>query len=206
MATLISDLDHWDRVGGRVIQFYATDEEVDNVLKQHLPAKYEPYFLVGYDWTNQDGDSYVWKPFSYPVVDFLVLRRQGRWHLDIQSTVLTPDIRPFDENRIARKMSFNGLINIQHGSIRKGKWDDSSFTIVDKIINKITGESIEHEEYLAIYNSLKRGLKKILYYPTVRTDLLGQQYKQKNIMMSKAFAEKYLKGEINASAAPDLEV
>lgn len=205
MAKLISEINQWDRVGGRNIQFYAIDEEVDIVLTHHLPAKYAPYFLIGSEGIKKDNGEYVWKPYSHPVTDFIDLRKRGYWYFFIQSVILTPDLLLPTENNGYGVMSFNGLINLQHGSIRNGRWDDSSFATVDRVVNKVTQELVEHKEYLAIYNALKRGFKKILYYPTISTDLLGRQYKQKNIMMSKAFAEKYLKGEIKASAAPDLE-
>ena len=66
MAKLVSNIDQWDRVGGRVIQFFATDEEVDDVLKQYLPVKYGPYFLVGSEWVKLNNGKHAWKPFSYP--------------------------------------------------------------------------------------------------------------------------------------------
>src|SRR6266568_5600867 len=91
-ATNICDPEHWNRVGGREFQFFATDTEIRGWLLQGLPEKYAPYHLVGAD-IEAEGAINVRRPFLCELSELPSCIRRSpprRWIFWIWSEVLTP--------------------------------------------------------------------------------------------------------------------
>src|SRR5581483_7187128 len=72
---LTADLDRWiPCAGGRELQFFATDEDVQAWLLNDLPAAYAPYQLVGAD-IIREGTRDVHAPFQGALSEFLRCRQ-----------------------------------------------------------------------------------------------------------------------------------
>lgn len=205
MSRLISVAGDWARYSrGRGIDFYATDEEVESVLKECLLPRYAPYLLVGSS-SVKEGAKYIQKPFSFEVEQFSELRRRGEWHFFFRSMKITPEMRFSYGEDVSAIMSLSGLVHLQHGSMNGKRWSASSIGIVDKVENTQTHELMLHKEYLEVFYALKKGIRKLLLYPTVKMYSDGRVFKSKSVLMSQRMAEKYRKGEILLLDLPDLE-
>lgn len=64
MPPIPHDLAPWYRVGGRTLQFYATDDEIAEWLLEMLPPEFAPYAVLGEVW--REGE---WQPFEDPLED-----------------------------------------------------------------------------------------------------------------------------------------
>jgi hypothetical protein len=165
----IYDVDNWYRVGrGKVLQFFATDDEVQEWLLTMLPSGYGPYTLVGADLVKVDKKRYVEKGFEFDITGFkkaIYEKECPRWQYWIRSKVLTPELDFSRHKMITWILSYSGLVGLDHGSFVKGMGRDaSSIAIVEKVANKETGEIIKHKEYLKIYKILARQIKNQLCY------------------------------------------
>jgi len=202
MAQILYDTNTWFRTSrGKVLQFYALDEEVEVALSDALLSKYGPYIIAGSVMVKQD-KRYIQEAFFCGLEEFRELRKKGLWKFFVLSKELTPDLKVAPGDDVSAILSLNGLVNLQQGLITKGKWCDSSIGVVNRVANSVTNEGLYHEGYVEIFNALKRRLKKILVYTTVSTWLTGERHESKSILMSEGFAEKCRRGEIIAWASP----
>lgn len=172
-----TDLAYWQRYGrGRSLEFFSVDEEIAKWLTTSLPAKYAPYELVGEDRIKQ-GDEYIAYPFRCNPEKFIECvsdRSKERTRFWIWSQFLTPDLDFKMGASFTKHLSLSGLVHIQHGSrIRVRNPRDPAVPkervatyigIVDRIFNNQTESIYEHTEYLEIYKSLHRTIKKELVY------------------------------------------
>ena len=186
---LIYPYDKWDRYGrGRGIDFFATDEELYEFLDKTLPKEFEPYTLV---WSKpiKEGRDYQYEQNENELTQFIELRSQGLWMFFIRSKVLTPEIFQATTALPDGAWGLNGLINIQQGRKSKKGLEFSSISLVDKIQNVETGEIVTHDEYLAIFNKLKKTLRKQLRYTSKKKRPDGTIEESKTILMTKGYAE-----------------
>jgi len=165
----IYDVDNWYRVGrGHVLQFFATDDEVQDWLNTMLPPEYEPYTLVGADLVKIDKKKYIEKGFEFDIQDFkkaIYEKEEPRWQYWIRSKVLTPELDFSRHKMITWILSYTGLVGLDHGGqVKDMGRDASSIGIVERVRNKNTSEIIKHKEYLKIFSTLSRQIKKHLCY------------------------------------------
>jgi hypothetical protein len=165
----IYDVDNWYRIGkGRVLQFFATDDEVQEWLLTMLPSEYGPYTLVGADLVRVEKKKYVEKGFEFDITELkqaIYEIEYPRWQYWLRSKVLTPELDFSRQKIITWVLSYTGLVGLHHGGYIKNMGRDaSSIGIVDTVSNKSTGEVIKHSEYLKIFNILARQIKKHLCY------------------------------------------
>jgi hypothetical protein len=134
-TAIIEDVTRWDRVGGRELQFFATDAEVVIWLTKHLPGQCAPYHLVGSD-VVPDGAVYVQQPYQCEINELVECasaaspRRYSFW---IWSEALTPGLRLRRGQQVDSVCSFNGLVLLQHGFLHHGRRDVSRISIADKV-------------------------------------------------------------------------
>lgn len=185
-------LAEWYRVGGHVLQFYATDDEIVEWLREMLPTTFAPYRIVGKRW--QEGRR---QPFHYAldeITELLTLDRAASFW--IRSDVLSPGLTGEDE----RVLSFNGLINVQPGRKRNGRVGDASVGIVDRIRHESTGRERRQPEYLRIFERLRRSMRKRLVVTTLYTLPDGSQ--SDHFLMTERAADAHSRGDVTFAAEP----
>ena len=198
----ISELQAWIRRGrGKSFQFFACDEEVEALLSNALPKRLAPYTVMGLSMTRVDNEEYEQRVELFDISRFTELRHKGIWQLFLLSHSLSNDFDPAAGGNL-QYLSFNGLVNIQHGRLRKGVWQPSSLGIVNEIVHVQTGEVIQHSEYLSIYNTLVAALKKRLCVKTKPVSMDRRNRVSRQPAMTKAFAELLKRGELQISVSP----
>jgi hypothetical protein len=199
----IYDVDSWSRVGrGRVLQFFATDDEVQEWLLCALPAEYEPYTLVGADLVQVEKKKFVEKGFEFDIDELKKAMYEGdkiRWQYWIRSKVITPELDFSRHKMISWILSYSGLVGLQHGSYNKNKWVEgqsaSSIGIVDQIKNDETGEKVHHKEYVNVFRKLNREIKKHLCYSSFWKYKDGSEREDKKLrLMTQAVVDQYHQG------------
>ena len=90
------ELAGWERVGGRRLQFYATDSEIAEWLRETLPPELGPFSVIGQEW-----DQRRWQPFEYPLeaIDDCFARHRHA-NLWLRSDLLSPGLTAEDEPRL----------------------------------------------------------------------------------------------------------
>jgi hypothetical protein len=186
------EFEGWFRVGGHVLHFYATDAEIAEWLQETLPPEFGPYSIVGQEW--HDGR---WQPFEYPLtaIDECFMRHRSA-NLWVRSDVLSPGLTGEDEKRL----SFNGLINVQLGRQRNGRLDEASVGIVDRIRHEGTGRERRRPEYLRIFERLRRSMRKRLVVTTAYTFPDGSV--SETWPMTARAADAHSRGEVTFTANP----
>jgi hypothetical protein len=188
----------WQRVGGRRLQFYATDDEIAEWLLEMLPPRFGPYSVLAQEWAAGD-----WRTFEQPIKDirdfFADHRNANFW---IRSRVLSPGLvaeelsAPEDNKRL----SFRGLILIQLGRDFDGRLDEASIGIVDRIRHETTGRERRRHEYLRIFDRLRRSMRKRLVVETVRT--LPDGTTTEDWRMTARAADAHVRGKVKFAAEP----
>lgn len=162
----------WHRVGhGLTVQFYATDRDVEKLLREALSRDYRPYTLVGFDRIRQGPRSYEWRPFECSPTDFVGCRRgpdEQRTKWFIRSHALTPRL-PESDVSDEREWSLNGLIDLQHGGRLREKYTESSIGMAHRVRNDVTGEELRNREYESIYTALRAALKVKARHAVIRS-------------------------------------
>jgi hypothetical protein len=182
---MITDVERWQRMGrGRTLQFFATDDEVQSWLSS-LPERYEPYLLMGVDKVRA-GSNYVDLPFHCRIEEFLECSKAGdgnRWEFWILSEAITPGLVALHQGRLGVLYSYSGLVRLVHGLTLRDCRDASSIGIVDKVINLDTGEVRQHAEYLEIFNTLRKTIKKDLRYSAIGHFPDGSQHEDTSLRL-----------------------
>lgn len=168
-TTIINPTFGWYRSArGCNFQFFATDEEVLEMLLTKLPLEYAPYTFIGINSIKID-KHYHQVAYTSPIENLLEILNNGKWfnRLWIWSQALTPHF-PLETDNPDALCSLNGLISLNHGNKRQRGAeiyrDVSNIGIVDKVFNYIANEEIFHEAYFKIFSKLKRYLRSILIY------------------------------------------
>ncbi len=195
------DIDKWERFGkGRITQFYVTDDDVFDVLKNFLINEYMPYTII-LSFLEKVNKHYEERYQECSIDEFLYLRMKGYNKFFIRSQIISP-ILNIPSNKILKYFSNNGLIHLLHGIIYESGWGASSLSMINKVINIENNVIIYHSEYERIYNSLKRGFRKLMKYQTIERMKDGHLIVAKNVYMSQSFVNKCESGEIISKALP----
>jgi hypothetical protein len=183
----------WYRVGGSRFDFYATDEEIAEWLLETLPPEFAPYAVTGAEWSEEERR---WEPFEYPLAQ---VREAFKRHRDsnfwIRSDQLSPRLRGDD-----KAVTYGGLILVQLGSERKGRFEDASIAVVDRLRHEVTGEERRQPEYRRIFDRLRRSLRKRAVVNTMRT--LPDGAMVSSSPMTPRAAEAHARGEIRFDGEP----
>jgi hypothetical protein len=183
----------WYRVGGKTLQFYATDDEIAELLLEALPDDFGPYAVLGAEWRENQ-----WVPHEYPLeeitIPFTRHRSANHW---IRSDVLSPGLTAQDETHVA----WSGLIEVQLGFVRPdGRLEEASIAIVDRIRHEHTGQERRFTEYLKIFERLRRSMRKRLVVETERVNPDGNIYG--DWPMTPRAADAHVRGEVRFYADP----
>jgi hypothetical protein len=189
----------WVRYGrGRSFQFFVTSEEFLSVLYAKLPQDSAPLFLIGVDILKV-GKAYKRMPFTAPLSNLPQLAQDNRannmyW---IWSTQITPYLK-LDSEDPQSECAVNGLILLRHGAkerirVADGKtallYGPSSIGMVHKIEHATTGKTREHTEYAKMFSQIKRALRNILVYTTIRHFSDGTSRELNDQLMSEGAAQ-----------------
>lgn len=189
---------------GRSQQFLATDDDVLDLLQSGLPAKYAPYTIIAYD-NVKNGDRYRHVVEETKVGDFPLLRKKGLVDYFIRSRTISPAIDLSKRRFVDDFLFVNGLIQLTHGSIITAPnlgWTPSDFGLVNKIAHRRTGEMVTHHDYEKIFFALRRAVKKVGHYKTMRVRPDGEEIEERHIHMTEGFASKLRSGKIESAFYP----
>lgn len=149
MENTIYDTDDWVRCGrgGRTLQFFATDDELQNWFLTALPDAYKPYTLVGADSVRIINNQYTQCFFEFPIHQFkeaMYEKESIRWQYWIRSKTITPTLDVTQYHYIQKQLSFLGLVGVHHGSYSNrgfnDGWQESTISIVTQIENIKNGQ------------------------------------------------------------------
>jgi len=186
----IYDGKDWTRAGGKELQFYATDSEVEQWILNFLPEEFGPYRLVGSTLVKRER-IYVQDPFDFALTDFNKARGEEISDFWILARSLTPEFNFKIGDPIGLTCSINGLILLQLGSViqvQRGsaiEWrkDSSRIAITDKIINNNSDQIVYHSDYLTIYKHLAKRIKPLLKYSTILTFKDGSEEEDETLAL-----------------------
>lgn len=185
------DPNEWRRVGGRDLQFFATDDELQAYLHDLAP-EFGPYDTLGEDLVeNPTGPRpYRREFFVAPIDEHFEKLRLGRripMNIFIRPTALVP-VLPVREIGMEAWCVVNGLILLQHGLTREGKREASRIAISDKIVNE-AGERVELKPQRGIFESLRKWIKKDLAYASILVSRDGHEEESTLQSMTAAAAQ-----------------
>jgi hypothetical protein len=194
---ILTDLDDWYRGPGRERQFIATDLEVQEWLNNALLPQYAPYYIIGADSEKRPGWPHYKKvPYTCDISQFLICLKSRSFNkrivFAIASSKLTPDLNLKIGDDVDGKCSYNGLIQLNHGGMRtklvnptarkpsdrrsKELYRDTSRIAFNyKMRNAVTGEERVYDEYLEIFEALRKTIKRALRYTSILEDLFGNE-------------------------------
>jgi hypothetical protein len=146
-----------------VLQFFATDDEVQEWLNHCLLPKYAPYRLIPTPQWARPGDQIR----THAVEDLLqTLATCESTSFFLWSQAISPRLLLNIPQNLVAWCSINGLPNLDHGFDWRGTRRESALGFVERIENKHTGEIRIHVEYREVYNRLRREIVKALRYST----------------------------------------
>jgi len=205
LVDFVTDVDSWDRKGrGKSFQFFATDAEVAEVLGCSLPAKFAPYSLMAVKKEKLEG-RFVQRPVHLEIPDFLEQRRKGTWRFFLRSHALTPELHLPEGIPIDRLFAFNGLMNVFHGVMHRGRLSASVVGVVDRITNRATQQTIHHKHYVEIFQSVKSGITPLLRYRSVFSKG-SVPFEDSSILISEKAAALHRQEEVLLEADPGPEI
>jgi hypothetical protein len=190
----------WFRVGhGKERQFFALEAELDQWLSDGLPKEFWPYQLltedmekVGREYFERlvrcDGLSISQCRAGTDRISFWVASRR------ISSEALKTLNNP-------KNCSINGFILVQWRE-RKGALDFGRIAITGKIRHAVTGETVEHAEYLKIFRALEKRIKADLKYSTLRGPEDSAFEDKKLALMTARAAEAAKEGRVKFTRRP----
>lgn len=150
----------WDRDGGQSFEVFASEEDLDRWL-QELPDPWGPYELCGYDLVDAGDGRFVPVPFACPALRIASCRGgpEQRWNFWIRVSSVAPPLDSLAGERLSALLSFSGFINVQHGRGSGDREEPSAIALVDRLVNRSTGEVRAHDTQLRVYRHLVRRAK-----------------------------------------------
>lgn len=181
----LAEIDSWSRVGGRELQFIATDEDVHRWLSEGLPDEYKPYELIGLDVDQMTKSNHRAMVFAFPTDDFLSSRANasGRSNFWISSRQKNGGLERDNGPWYTKYYSFNGLIQLTHGGMRGDKKEISRIAVVDKVRNLISNEIRESKSSAKIFRALKRRIQRDLIYSSICDFADGSREEDKTLVL-----------------------
>jgi hypothetical protein len=155
----------WQRYGrGQELQFYATDEEVARYLTE-LPSEFGPYRTVVSRLVVEGGRSrQEFEIGSGPSVASTIVgssQLADQWLHGAAVAPALPKTLSIDWCVV------NGLVLLQHGATRGDKRLVSRIAIIDKIVNKSSGETVRLAKQLGLFKAIAKRLRRDLRYASV---------------------------------------
>ena len=204
MNNSIYDTDDWVRGnrGGHLLQFFATDDELQNWLLTALPDAFGPYTLVGADSVRIDQNQYTQSFFEFPIhklKEAMYEKDSVRWQYWIRSKSITPLLDVSQCHFITKQLSFLGLVSVHHGSYSNrgfnDGWQESTIGIVTQIENINNGNKIINDKYLGIYKALTKEIKKHLCYSSFYIFKDGSEVENTKFgLMTQGVVDQYMLG------------
>ena len=204
MRNNIFDTDDWIRSsrGGHLLQFFATDDELQNWFLTALPDTYGPYTLVGADSVRINQNQYIQCFFEFPIhklKEAMYEKDTIRWQYWIRSKSITPILDITQCHYIRKQLSFLGLIGIQHGSYSNrgfnDGWQESTIGIVTQIENINNSQQILNDKYLGLYQALVKEIKKHLCYSSFYIFKDGSEVENTKFgLMTQGVVDQYTQG------------
>ncbi|MBQ6471772.1 MAG: hypothetical protein IJJ33_07305 [Victivallales bacterium] len=204
MESRIFDTDDWVRSGrgSHLLQFFATDDELQNWFLTVLPEACGPYTLVGADSVQNDQNHYTQCFFEFPIHKFkeaMYEKESIRWQYWIRSESITPTLDVTRSHFITKQLSFMGLVGIHHGSYSNrgfnDGWQESTIGIVTQIENIKNGQQMINDKYLGIYTTLVKEIKKHLCYSSFYRFKDGSEVENTKFgLMTQGVVEQYMQG------------
>jgi hypothetical protein len=191
---------------GRVLQFYATDEELRSAILASAPPEFGPYSLAGSRLVENGGDAaYVEDPFEGRLQDLpqLLSAEIRAW---LRSHCLTPEPKFRRGDPVEDVCAMNGLIGLQHDHLSPGKRGPTRMFLNHRVQHCDTGEVIYHEGYDRVFASIKRRVKRLLVWTAVLTFPSGESFESKTAVMSDAMAQLHLAGELELKETPGRKI
>jgi len=197
------DIDNWYGCGrGRRLDFYATDDELQEWLLRHLPAEYEPYRLLAVIPRQQSRRVWIWSTSQWDISELRQVVDDG-WgagfiNLWIWSMSLTPGLPIGISDRYGRLddlCGMNGLVNLQRLTRGDGAREPLSMSILPTFVNVRTRRRLQHKEYLQIFEKLRKAIKRQLVYSSIHVFPDGRQLEDSRCpRMTEAAVRAYRSG------------
>jgi hypothetical protein len=190
----------WSRLGARgQFQFFATDDEIAELLARSLPDDLGPFSLVGAEEVRDVFRSKL-VSFECPAQDFrncLTGPSEPRHQFFIRSEVLSPDLQVGPSPLVVNLLALNGLVLLQHGFVVHGARQPSSLAVTDRVRNDLTGEIRDYAGYRRVYQALVRAVKRLTCYSTIKQFPDGSEFEdRKHILMTEAAVRAYEQGHV----------
>jgi hypothetical protein len=192
------DVDEWQRHGrGRELQFFATDDEVRDYLKS-LPPEFGPYDLVGSRLVSK-GRAYEPEPYVVSIDDFIDnLGESAVSQAWVRPAAILPAIS-LEKVAVDAWCSVNGLVLLQHGGWRRErKREASRIAVVDRIVNARSGAVVGLVRQAAVFDALKKRIKRDLKFTSVHTFRDGHEEESSLQLMTAAAADLARRGYFEA--------
>ena len=201
-APWLYDPYNWTGVGrGRDFQFFATDEDIMEILSDALPEEFGPYALLA-PYPEVHGKGYREAVRRRAVSDFAGLRAEGFELFQIESHAITGEVDFSGVQQLGVLLAVNGLLRLHHGDCsKKLGWLPSHLGLLHRIVQQFSGEHHEHREYDRIFGCLKRAVRKRLRYRTESVHEDGANYDY-SISMTELFKQAVERGEITTVFEP----
>lgn len=190
----------WFRRGrGNEQQFFALDSEIDRWLSEELPREFWPWHLFSEDQVKE-GRTYSQRLVRWPNLELSACRAQNnRTSFWVGSRRISPKV--IEQLSDPRDLTANGFILVQQHE-RRGKRDLGRIAVAGRHENARTGELREHAEYLRVFQSLRRRIRKDLTYTTVTETDFGIFVDDRLSLMTTAAADAARAGIVHFTRQP----
>lgn len=202
-APWLYDPYNWQRAGqGRDFQFFATDDDVAELLASALPDAFAPYSLLEFGLEKLGEKRHRELAKRHPINCFSRLRNEGQWNFGIESTAITGEVDFTNVPNLSSLLAVNGLIVLHHGlETHKLGRDTTRLGLVPQIVHRFTGERHRHLEYDSIFAALKRDMRKRLKFRSMCRRPDGSMTDGR-LLMTERFKYAVEKGEIETAYIP----
>jgi len=159
----------WARAGrGLETQFFATDDEIVEILETALPSASGPFHVLGHTLQqNPENGSYEHRVFTCAIDSVLegLSRASGRL-VHLGSEILGGMAPATPETAVAA-WSLAGLPLLEHGFAPRGRREGSRIAVVRTVRHVLTGDVAE-SPYLPVYRSLAKEIRRRRAWSAVR--------------------------------------
>jgi hypothetical protein len=174
---LLTSPEGWFRPGDHRLDFFATLDELQELLDVGLPDALAPWHLTGADLVPRPDqpDRYHQVPWASSDVDLSTASQspigKARTNLFVWSAQLTSGELPCDPGQTYESLcSVNGFLLLQLGRLDNlARLSPASLCHVDRFVSAATGEERRYPEYLRVYNRLRRLVRTRIIAPSVQT-------------------------------------
>ncbi len=188
--------DDWRKdCGGHGYEYLATDQEVAEILNEHLLDEFGPYRVITKVEEEWDGKKLVGVKFADSPIEEIesVFRNRLEWSDSfwVFSTHLTPCLRAPTAIGYSYYFAVNGLLEFnQSPSNMRGEKTSSYMSVIQRFVNSETGELREYDVYLKLFNRLKRQIKKRMCFESFKVcTKTGEELAEPRLPMTEGVAE-----------------